>query len=328
VQLGPFGVSGWNDIVAVWTEPLEGGTTFGPTSLRIFRQDPTNPDLLLSLATLSPSQPSQVSFSVNEQWVVLYAIGSGGAGWAELMKTAGPYASPTTVSLSAPVQVATAWNDRLVTASATALEVYDFTNPASPSRVGSFTMSATATAMAGVGAGVYVFTDAGYGYVDLGGGTYTEVSSPDLARAQRASAHGTKIYIAGPSKYVGHYRIAKLDASSPPALSIELAADQIADSDSWTQDIADASLDAQSGNFSLFQSSQSQTMGIQGAILLYESQATGFLFRGSGVLNQGACTVSCGPEERWMPRIHVHNRRAYVIPAQHWQASLYTYRLP
>lgn len=328
VQVGPFGVSGWNDVVAVWSEPLDSGLLPGPQSLRLYRQDAANANLLVTLGAVAPAAPSPVNFSVNEQWVVLHAIGTGSAGWVALVPTAGPYGSQKNVPLPAPADVATAWNDRLVAATGTELAVYEFANPGTPTRIASFRMGSAATAMTGTGAGVWVFTQAGYGWVDLARGTYQETPSADLARAARASAHGTKIHVAGPSRFAGNYRIATLDGSAPPALTVDGAADQIADGDSFTQDVADASFDALTGTFSLLQSGSSPTTGSTGTLLQYAANGTSYTSAGSGTLDTSACTVSCGPEERWMPRIHVHNRRAYVVPVQHQQASFYVYQLP
>lgn len=330
LALGAFRVSGAADLVVAWGQP-----TYNTVALRLLRQDSADADLLLDVATLTP--PSSMGFdqaglSVNEQWVTV--AGGPSANWVQFVRAEGPYGSPATIWVPASAERATTWNDRLVVASSTKLSLYDVTTPASPALLDTFDLDAPTTAIVAVGNGVFVFTRTGYGYVDLIGGTYVETASAELKAVTAANAIGGKLYVGGPSKYAGHYRIGRLDPSTAPLATVEVANDRILDGNASGSNIADFSFDPVRAEYLLLAETgvlnpYAPPADASSALLRYVERGGAIVEAGSVTLDRGACTtLYCMYSSDGTARLHAFNGRAYVVLVQGGSEPLHAYRLP
>jgi hypothetical protein len=331
LALGAQRVAGSGGLIAAWGQP-----TYNSVALTLLRQDPFEPDLLLDVATIYPPNTGGYDLalpSVNPQWV---AVAGGMWGpWVQLVKSGGPYV-PTTVAMPAGVIRATAWNDRLVAVTADEVRLYDVTDPAAATLVRSFALEAPSTGIVAVGSGVFVFTTTGYGYVDLGAATYTETPSPELKGVTSATVFDGKLYVGGPSRYAGHYRIGRLDPSGAPALAIELANERIPDGNTQGSNLADFSYDPETGDYLVLAETEiwnqySGPASGKSALLRFAERGGALVALEPLTLDRPACTCGyCwyGASNDGTSRVHVFNGRAYVVLVAGASEPLYTYALP
>jgi hypothetical protein len=76
--------------------------------------------------------------------------------------------------------------------------------------------------------GFFVITEGGYLFLDpLSPGNVTKITSLDLGKAQKVYRYGSNLYLAGPSKFAGKSKIARVDVSVPDNPSITVLTDTI-----------------------------------------------------------------------------------------------------
>jgi hypothetical protein len=129
-----------------------------------------------------------------------------------------------------PLDRAIASDNWLLVASGTSLDLYDITSLQTPVLVKSFSASSSTTSLVAVPNGLFVITNNGYGFLDVSDTnniTFTETADLDIKGSKKAYLIGNKLYIGGPSKFVGSIKIARLDISSPGSPAIDLLNDQI-----------------------------------------------------------------------------------------------------
>jgi hypothetical protein len=218
-------VAGHDDVVAA----LDYGTLRNASEalLLLGKRDPAHPTDLVDLGKvpLGANISSLSDLSVTADWVT---VACGGVVSAVSLTTPAPQlvAQFTTASLQA---IASGRWLLHVDGDGRTVHVRDLGAPgAGFPQVGSpFDAGATVTAVAAVPGGFLAFTTAGYGYVAMAQNVpaYTFVSSPDVKGFTRAHLYGTKLYVGGPSVFMGKIRVGRIDVATPSSATLEAFVD-------------------------------------------------------------------------------------------------------
>ena len=118
----------------------------------------------------------------------------------------------------------------LLVASDTDLELYLISTPTSPVLKGSYTLSAVTSVLTALSGGFFVITNNGYAYLDISDPSnivFSETANVDIKQSNKAYLIGNKLYIGGPSKYAGKFKIARVDLTTPSNPTIDIINDQI-----------------------------------------------------------------------------------------------------
>ena len=220
-------IEGQGQDMAVLTETGQAVSWVG--HLVFYQQDSQNPDRLLNLGTADLGVSTQGSFSIADlsygpDWAVA-TIESNVTG----VSTVNPPVFKRDFLLQVPGAVkASATGNWLLVATSTDLRLYDISNPATPTPSQTISSGTQTIGMVATMNGFFVSTEGGYLFIDpMNLGNVTKITNPDLAKAQKVYCYGSKLYLAGPSKFAGKSKIARVDVSVPENPAIEILEDTI-----------------------------------------------------------------------------------------------------
>ena len=214
-------------------------------TLKIYQQDSTDADLLIELCSvylgIDTLYHGVADIELNSQWatIAMNASLSTGNGWVALVPLSGPsYSLSALITLGDNnISKAVAMGEWLLVTSKATLTVYSITTPSSPVQKGTYTLSSIPTSITGLPNGFFITTANGYAFLDVSNSsniTLSEETANDNAanirQADKAYLIDNKLYIGGPSKYTGMYKIARLDMTTPSSPTIDIIEDKI----SWT----------------------------------------------------------------------------------------------
>lgn len=228
-----------NIVVASYTDSSNAGANTGfKETLKIYRQDPLNADLLFDLSSVYlgvDTLYNRVSdITLNPQWATvtmndneLYT----NRGWVALVPLSGPnYTLSATLEFNATLDRAVAVADWLLVASNTDLALYSISTPTALVLKGSYSLSTSTTSLTALSNGFFITTNNGYANIDITDPLnilFTETANVDIKQSKKAYLIGNKLYIGGPSKYAGKVKIARLDLTTPNNPAIDIINDQI-----------------------------------------------------------------------------------------------------
>ncbi len=233
------GLNGYGDLIGLsYTDVSNTGSFSGfRETLKLFKQDSIDPDLLIDLSSVYLGVDTlyhRVSdITLNDQWaVVTLNFNDGPQGWVALvsLKNSPSFTLDALLTIQTTLDRAIAGNNWLLVAANTSLSLFDITSPSSPVLETSFAATSNTTALVALPTGFWVITNNGYGVVDtsdVNNITYTEKSDLDIKGSNKAYLIGNKLYLGGPSKFVGYSKAARLDLTTPSAPMIDLLHDQI-----------------------------------------------------------------------------------------------------
>lgn len=206
------GLDGRGDLVA-------GG--YSGQYLLILKQDPVNPDLHLNRGSIDLGVDHYVnSLNVSDEYITVIqnAYNNGYLHLISLSSDPIYQLDLSFTSIGADISKAAARENWVLMTSGTELVLYDITDPNSPAIADTVTSSSDVTGIVAFTNGFYAFNNTGYLYFDCTNPAdiqQVEVVNEDLQQVEKANVFGSKLYVGGSSKYIGHAKIARIDISDP-----------------------------------------------------------------------------------------------------------------
>jgi hypothetical protein len=228
-ELNADGLNGYNDIIAFCYADYSNG--FDET-VKLYQYESNNPDgvLYLDSIALGVGDKKLVDIEVNEDWVTV---------------TMNSYTTPVSVvaliSLSDLSNLsltkkfnynnasdsAVANQSYLLVSNGTSLKIYEISTG---NLMADFSIVSEVSSAVALNNGFFVITGNGYVVVDTSDPSsidYNSYSNDDIKGSEKSYLYGNMLYIAGPSKYVGKTKIAKVDITNPLSPVMVLLKDDI-----------------------------------------------------------------------------------------------------
>jgi hypothetical protein len=208
-------VSGDQDIVVTASIPYSSNG-----QLDVYRQDPSQPDRLLHVASVPLAVGFNTGLSVTPDWIFAQGL--------LVSLSAAPTVTP--ISIPAPLgEHAAAHGQYLLTSGGPSLALYSIADAKHPALLSSFTAAGPVKLTASLRDGFLAFRDGGYvALSNLAQPTWVDRSDPNAAFPRTVTVSGTQVAIGGPSVIAGLSAFVRYDASNPANLSAALVANNLA----------------------------------------------------------------------------------------------------
>ncbi len=229
------GITGVEDLVALVYTSTDSGFR---ESLKIFRQNPANADSLIDVGNVYLGVDTLYhgvsDVSATADWIAVainrtvYPL----QGWVALVSLA-----DNTYLLDGFIEVDSNTIDHVVAKGTWLLvshnsivDLYDISTITTPIKFATFAPNGIVKSMTALPAGFFLTTSNGFGYLDVSvmdNVTFVEGTNIDIKDVEQGYYSDGKLYIGGPSKYVGKSKMARLDVTTPASPQMELLNDQI-----------------------------------------------------------------------------------------------------